>query len=309
MKLAASGAQGEINKLVQGLNALKNFKAETTNSRDFGSDLGDLDDTKAAKAASDNRIKIETDRLERQATLEIEAVKRSELTEFDKAKRIVAINAKLEDDIRILKEEGYKTDVDLANATLERYKDIRKAGQDAYNKIGKSIQDAVEDLSQLNDKVVDVQKKISETKAKGIEDLQKRYGDIKESLVEIDDNIDKATLAIANQKNKVDNVKDSYDTYNDLVKEATSNIEKQNDTIKKIQDDIQKQQEKQADIDNGTTDKLIDRYNSISDAIKKNTTELDKTSKKVGLTKKEKEERNALEADNAKLLAEQLFIK
>lgn len=176
--------------------------------------------------------------LEAQATLEIEAVKKSELTELQKSQKILAINKKLSEDIKLLKAIWYESDVELAQRTydetnqnmkdeleqikrndkkkeesLKKTKDSLQKVKDAYWEVTKSFED---NIKKSSDAVDDFNTKIWELETK-ITDLKKTLQDSKDdtgtSLAERKIALEEKLNEIQNKSPIIDkNFTDQYST-------------------------------------------------------------------------------------------------
>lgn len=122
--------------------------------------------------------------LEEKATKEIELIKNSELTESEKAIKILAINDKLEKDINEIKNKWYKNDVNKAKENIdEKMKTVKKSFNE-YEKAQDKLWDVQEKYYK---KALDYQKDIDSWISKNISLLKEQEKQYKKNIDQIEE--------------------------------------------------------------------------------------------------------------------------
>lgn len=128
------------------------------------------------KKQADDLIKIKQKELEEKAKLEVLAVKNSELTEIQKAKSIVAINKKLQNDIKELKwdtlEIEKQNSEEIIKQAEETEKKRLKTVEDFYEAIDKKLWDSEKSLENYKKKVWELNKEFEKLKKDAVQNIQ-----------------------------------------------------------------------------------------------------------------------------------------
>jgi tape measure domain-containing protein len=129
-----------------------------------------------AKKQADDLIKIKEKELEEKARLEIIAIKVSELSELQKAKKIVEINKKLQRDLLELKWDTIKNEVQDSNEIIkiaeETEKKRLKTVEDFYNAIDKKLEESEKDIESYKKKVWELNKEFEKLKKDAVKNIQ-----------------------------------------------------------------------------------------------------------------------------------------
>ena len=283
--------QDSLNEMVLNFDKKKELN---TDLADLQSDLQnkDLDNNKkwaASKKKTAEELQKELEKqqeeakkaeLERQITLlneraknEIDSVKKSELTELEKAKAIIKINEDLDKAVNQLKQDSNKTELDLAKEIVKaeeeknkKIKDWQKIVQDYYQEVAKWSEAAIWKIEDLKKQIEDLNKELAtETEWKN-KDIAERKLEILEREKEIQKELNKLKQEWIN----LDLAKSLDNTFFEQVWEwATiwNNSVSDYEKAKQLQEELAKLQEENilntANLDQTTFDE-VQAYKNMS---------------------------------------------
>lgn len=162
---------------------------------------------KKAKEEKKAELERQISLLNEKAKNDIEAVKKSEMTELDKAKAIIKINEDLQKSVNKLKQDSNKTELDIAKEIVaaeeekaKKIKEWQKIVQDYYQEVAKwseaarwKLEDLQKQLKDLNDelskKTEDKNVSIAERKLEILDrekEIQKELNKLKQEWVNLD---------------------------------------------------------------------------------------------------------------------------
>ena len=207
--------------------------------------------------------------LEDQAILEIQAVKKSELLEIDKANKIIAINDKLTLDKKLLDDEYNKSTKNAIDIAVEWAKDIQKEAEKLQKKQEDVKKSGVEAYKDVNDEII--KSLDSMIKLQWAEDdLRDRFKDLKEEAKQMSQEVASAMqwLASDTQNSLLDRNVEIQKEILSIQKEQQSWDLSDNRRIE-LENSMNKLRAEQLQISQNTTEesrKQRDAYESLTKA-------------------------------------------
>jgi len=218
--------------------------------------------------------------------------------ERKKAEAIMKAKEKYETKVRELEWKTHETILENAEEVIAKRKEIKEAGQNAYNGIWGWIEETAKALADLADEMKRVNDEMDKIKTDATEELQERYVDIVSELEEVNIQIQEQQLAIAQAGEETSTLSEDWKIVTDQIKEWNWNIEDYLKSIDKINESMSK-------LEGDSKVSLADRYVELWDEIEKNQKRLDVLNWMAFISTAEAEEKLKLENDITSALAEQ----